>query len=82
MEVEFFFEIIIFSVISDNTKNKQLHGGVWQNTSIVFFFYFFEIPIFRSAGIVIQQIKKSRLTRTAIFPSASVKSYFDIPILT
>ena len=60
----------MFSEISDDTKNKQFRSDVRQNPLLPFFFFFFEIAIFRSAGNVIQQIKKSRLKTVQEFGRA------------
>ena len=47
-------------MISDEAKNKQFCGDVGQNL----FFFFLKSQFFRLSGNVIQQIKKSRLTRS------------------
>ena len=58
-DAEWCFEIIIFSVISGYTKDKCFHSDVRQNLIYLFFFFsFLKSQFFRSAGNVIQQIKK------------------------
>ena len=57
------------SEISDNTKNNYM---VMSSKILLFFFLFLKSQFFRSAGNVIQQIKKPRLTQqkqtTHFFP--------------
>ena len=50
------YKIIIFLMISDDTKNKQFRSGVSQNSS---FFFLLKYQFFRSTDTVIQQIKVS-----------------------
>ena len=54
--------MIIFWMISDDAKNKQFCSGVRQNP-----FFFLKLQFFRSAGNVIQQIKKSLTLGKAFF---------------
>ena len=48
-------------MIFDNTENRHFRYDVGQNLFFFFFFFFLKSQFFRSAGNILQQIKKSRL---------------------